>query len=367
MQALLEDLKNFLSPYLLAVAVLGGSALVGLSLRFVLLRWVKIQQRTANMEFIKAVIRRLHPPSRYLFPFIALAIAEPFLVEISGRDSTILHHFATMGLIGSAAWFLINGAYLLEDYLILRYMGNAPENVFRQRRIRTQLQYIKRIIIMAILLLAFSFALLSFESMRRLGTGLLTSAGVAGIIVGIAAQRTLANLLAGFQIAFTQPIRLDDVVIVENEWGKIEEITLTYVVVRIWDERALVLPITYFTQTPFQNWTRNSTRILGTIFLYADYRMPIDPLRQELRRILNASNFWDGRIQNVLVTNLKEYTMEIRALVSAQSADDAWNLRCEVREKLITFVQENYPDYLPQFRANMVPGDKQDEPLTAKA
>jgi small-conductance mechanosensitive channel len=192
-----------------------------------------------------------------------------------------------------------------------------------------------------------------FDSVRQFGASILASAGIAGIVVGFAAQRSIATLLAGFQIALTQPIRVDDVVIVESEWGRIEDITLTYVVVRVWDLRRLVVPITYFIETPFQNWTRSSADILGTVFLYVDYTVPLEPLRAELTRILEQSRFWDGKVNVLQVTDAKEQTLEIRALASAADASLAWDLRCEIREKLITFVQQAFPDSLPRLRASL--------------
>ncbi len=194
---------------------------------------------------------------------------------------------------------------------------------------------------------------MNFENFRHIGTSLLASAGVAGLIIGFAAQRTIANVLAGFQIALSQPIRIDDVVIVENEWGRIEEITLTYVVVAIWDMRRLVLPISYFIEQPFQNWTRTSADILGTVFLYVDYTIPINEIRKELGRILQQSEYWDGKVWRLHTTEAKEQTVEIRALMSAPDSGAAWELRCEVREKLIEFVQKNYPDGLPKFRTEI--------------
>jgi small-conductance mechanosensitive channel len=194
--------------------------------------------------------------------------------------------------------------------------------------------------------------LMVFDSVRQFGASILASAGIAGIIVGFAAQRSIATLLAGFQIALTQPIRLDDVVIVENEWGRIEEITLTYVVVRVWDLRRLVVPITYFIEQPFQNWTRSSADILGTVFLYVDYGVPLDAIRVEFARILQASRYWDRKVSVLQVTDAKEHTLELRALASAADASLAWDLRCEIREKLIMFIQHTYPESLPRFRAS---------------
>ena len=192
---------------------------------------------------------------------------------------------------------------------------------------------------------------------------------VAGIVVGFAAQRSIATLLAGFQIALTQPIRVDDVVIVENEWGRVEDITLTYVVVRVWDLRRLVVPITYFIEQPFQNWTRSSAEILGTVFLYVDYTVPLDAVRAELTRLLETSRYWDGKVNVLQVTDAKEHTLEIRALASAADASLAWDLRCEIREKLVAFIQRNYPASLPRLRASFDsrPPDSEPAPGTPVA
>jgi small-conductance mechanosensitive channel len=221
----------------------------------------------------------------------------------------------------------------------------------------TQLRIVKRIVTVIIIIIGFAAILMTFEKVRQLGTSLLASAGIAGIIIGFAAQRSLATLFAGLQIAFTQPIRIDDVVIVENEWGRIEKITLTYVVVRIWDLRRLVLPITYFTEKPFQNWTRIKSEILGTVFIYVDYTASAQKIREKYFEIVEQSKLWDGKVRNLQVTNTTERTMELRVLMSAKDASAAWDLRCEVREKLIDFIQQNYPDALPKVRGEIL-GDK---------
>jgi small-conductance mechanosensitive channel len=204
-----------------------------------------------------------------------------------------------------------------------------------------------------VVLLATVAVLSQFEFFDTLARSLLASAGIAGLILGFSAQKVLGNLLAGIQIAITQPIRLDDVVIVENEWGWIEEITLTYVVVKIWDLRRLVVPISYFIEKPFQNWTRISADILGTVFMYGDYTIPVAKLREELTRILQSTDLWDGKVDCLQVTDAKEYTLELRALMSAEDSPKAWDLRCLVREKLVAFVQENYPQCLPKFRTEL--------------
>jgi hypothetical protein len=194
---------------------------------------------------------------------------------------------------------------------------------------------------------------MTFPAIRHIGESLLASAGLAALIAGFAARSTLTNLAAGIQIAFTQPIRLGDAVIVEGEYGWIEEINITYVVMRIWDLRRLVIPISYFSEKPFQNWTRNTADLLGTVFLYTDYSLPVDPVRKELQRILESTKLWDGKVWGLQVTNATDRTMELRALMSASDSSTAWDLRCYVREKLILFLQQQFPQCLPKTRAEL--------------
>jgi small-conductance mechanosensitive channel len=195
--------------------------------------------------------------------------------------------------------------------------------------------------------------LLSFDNLRKLGTGLLTGVGVGGIIVGFAAQRSLSNLLAGFQIAFTQPLRIDDALLVEGEFGRVEEITLTYVVLHLWDQRRLILPINYFIEKPFQNWTRTTAEMMGTVILYLDYSVPLEPLREEFKRLLEASPLWDKRVSAVQVTGATDKDVEVRMLVSAGNSSDVFDLRCYIRENLILFIRENYPESLPKTRMEL--------------
>ena len=212
---------------------------------------------------------------------------------------------------------------------------------------------LEKVIIFVIILFALGMILLSFESIRKIGIGIFASAGVAGIIIGLSAQKVVGALLAGIQIAITQPFRIDDAVVVENEWGWIEEINLTYVVVRIWDKRRLVLPSTYFLEKPFQNWTRTTAEILGTVFIYTDYTIPFQPLREELTRLLDECDLWDKNVNVLQVTNATESTVEIRILVSAKNSPTAWDLRVYVREKMIEFIQRNYPQSLPRTRVEL--------------
>jgi small-conductance mechanosensitive channel len=288
-------------------------------------------------------------PARWIMICVAVRLALPFLGAPEKLASTIAH-ILTLLLIATISWLLIKATYVLQDCVVNRFSIEEKDNL-KARKVYTQLNVLKRITIVVVSVLALGMMLMTFPRVRQLGTTILASAGIIGLVIGMAAQRTIGTFIAGLQIAFTQPIRVDDVVIVENEWGRIEEITLTYVVVKIWDLRRLIVPITYFIEKPFQNWTRTTADILGTVFIYVDYTVPVEAIREELGRILKDSELWDGKVCVLQVTNTSERTVELRALMSASDASKAWNLRCEVREKLIDFIRKNYPDVLPKFRA----------------
>jgi small-conductance mechanosensitive channel len=249
----------------------------------------------------------------------------------------------------SISWAIIVVIRIAKNQILKNYDVNVPDNL-KSRKVYTQYNILERIVIFVIIIISIAVILMLFESVRSVGVSIFASAGIAGLIIGLAAQKALGSILAGLQIAITQPIRLDDVVIVENEWGWIEEINLTYVVVRIWDKRRLVVPSTYFLDRPFQNWTRTSADILGTVFIYTDYTIPFEPLRNELTRLLESSPHWDGKVNVLQVTDAKENTLEIRALMSADTSPQAWDLRVYVREKLIEFIQKEYPQCLPKTR-----------------
>lgn len=219
------------------------------------------------------------------------------------------------------------------------------------RKYLTQLNFIKNVAMVIIFTVAISIILLNIPGVKEVGKGLLTTAGVAGIIIGFSAQKSIANLIAGFQIAFAQPIKIDDIVVVEGEWGQVEDITLTYVVVKIWDWRRLVLPINYFIEKPFENWTLNSTKLIGKILLYVDYTFPVEKLRIELMRILGKNMLWDNNIAGLQVTKADERSIELRIIFSAKNSSDVWTMRCEIREQLIAFIQKNYSSYLPKIRS----------------
>jgi small-conductance mechanosensitive channel len=260
-----------------------------------------------------------------------------------------LNHIIKLLIIFVITWLLIKIIGLGRELILKRYNSDEKDNL-RARKAHTQFRIIERILIAVIVIISLAIALMTFEGIRKIGVSLFASAGVAGIILGFSAQKLIGNMLAGFQIALAQPIRLDDVVIVEGEWGRIEEINLTYVVVSIWDKRRLIVPTTYFIEKPFQNWTRKTAEILGTVFIYTDYTVPFDKLREELTRILKTNKDWDGKVNVLQVTNATEKTVEVRALMSAADSSTAWDLRVHVREKLIEYLQKNHPECLPRTR-----------------
>jgi small-conductance mechanosensitive channel len=288
---------------------------------------------------------------RLILPILALILGTPALT-VSDDAQQVIQNAVSLALIGTIGFLLVQFVNAMAQLVLQRYSLDVADNRVA-RGVYTQVMVLKKIAITVIALFAVASMLMVFQSVRQLGTAMIASAGVAGIVIGFAAQKSLGTLLAGFQIAMTQPIRIDDVVIVEGEWGKIEEITLTYVVVRIWDLRRLVVPITYFIEKPFQNWTRTSADILGTVMLQVDYTIPVDAVRQELTRILEESPNWDRKVNGLQVTEARENTLELRALMSSSDASKSWDLRCEVREKLVAFVQERYPASLPRLRASI--------------
>lgn len=325
-------------------AVVGFAIYLGLSLAN------RLIARRQPGNIVESIFRRIAGGLRLLLPLVGFFVA--LLLAPQSPLVGALQLAVRLLLIVTAAWILIRLVYGVEDFFEA-CLGLEEADNLDARRTFTQLSVLRRALVAFVVFTASIVVLLSFEGARQIGAGLLASAGLAGLVIGFAAQRALGNLLAGFQIAVTQPIRLDDVVVVEGEWGRVEEITLTYVVIRIWDERRLILPISYFLEKPFTNWTRESSAILGTVFLYTDYSVPIDALRQELDRIVEESPHWDRRFKNLVVTDTKLNAIELRALVSAKDGGAAWDLRCQVREGLITFLQREYPDALPRFRAEI--------------
>lgn len=263
-------------------------------------------------------------------------------------------HFTGLIIVCTLTWLGLRCVRAVAHTIIELHPADTPDNL-QARRIQTQTRVLARSMMALIVMIGAGTALSTLPLLREIGTSLLASAGVAGLVVGFAAKPVLGNLLAGMQIALTQPIRLDDVVIVQNEWGQIEEITGTYVVVRIWDQRRLIVPLQWFIENPFQNWTRTNSEILGTVNIWVDYSAPVTVLREQAERLCRDSPEWDGRLCITQVVETTEKAVQVRILVSAADAGRAWDLRCRIREGMLDFLKREYPASLPRVRAELDP------------
>ncbi|MGB6874715.1 MAG: mechanosensitive ion channel family protein [Candidatus Acidiferrales bacterium] len=299
----------------------------------------------------QSLVKRGQEPSRWIFPLLAVLVVLPGL-PLPAKLMSALEHITGLGLIAAIAWLVILISEITSDVLAGRYRIDVADNLLA-RRIQTQFHMLHRIVVVLVSIVAVSIMLMTFPAIKHIGMSILASAGLAGLVVGLAMKGTLSNLVAGVQIAFTQPFRLEDAVVIEGDWGWIEEIGTMYVVVRIWDLRRLVLPLSYFLDHPFENWTRTSADLLGYVYLNVDYTVPIDELRVELRRICESTKLWKGQVCVLQASDATEHTVQIRALMDARNSNDAWDLRCYVREKLIQFLQEKYPRSLPRYRAQL--------------
>lgn len=328
--------------------VIAAAVILGLLIKLLVTSVLHYYKNRNDYSLFKSIITHLGRPLNFFVPLLVLSAMLP----LSKFDPAILNTLERLdGILLTIAFasLLVNTFGIFEDHIYHQYDLSKADNL-KERKIRTQLIFVRKVVIILVALVTISIILLSFSSVRKIGAGLLTGVGIGSIIIGFAAQKSLGNLLAGFQIAFTQPIRIDDVLVVEGEWGRIEDITLTYVVLNIWDQRRLILPITYFIEKPFQNWTRTTSEILGTVFIYVDHSFPVDDLRGELTRLLNASELWDKRVGLLQVTDAKERTIELRALVSAGNSSQAFDLRCYIRENLLKYINGHMPEHLPLIR-----------------
>lgn len=352
----MADYLNRMPIYLQMLIWAGIAMILSIIIRSVLFGILKTTNQKVNSFTIQSFIKLMRGP---VFWFIATVLLSIFwearhqehpendvLLIATKMANTLLYVFTAM--------LFIRLTYVVSDTIQHRF-NIDNENNLTERKILTQLQYIRKVVVIAIVVLAIAFILLQFDTVKSLGTGILTASGVTGIIVGLAAQKSIANLLAGFQIAFTQPIRIDDALIINGEFGKVEEITLTYVTLKLWDERRMIVPLQHFINNPFQNWTRSSSELLGTVMLYTDFTIPIEALRAELDRFLPTQELWDKRAKGLQVTDLSERAMTIRVLVSSTDSGSTFALRCAVREHLITFIQQNYPASLPRTRVELPP------------
>lgn len=356
--SIVEEIWEIVEPHLLAIAILAAAAVLGFIAANITVAILRKASAGKEEDLFYTVVRRIRGPIRLFVPLVGLIVTLP-LASLPDPTQTFADHALKVLMILDVSWFAIRIIAAVEATLLAQYPLSVEDNL-KARKVHTQIRVLRRVVTVVLAILGISAVLISFEPVRQLGTTILASAGVVGIVLGIAAQRTLGLIIAGLQVALAQPIRIDDVVIVENEWGRIEEITLTYVVVKIWDQRRLVIPITYFIEQPFQNWTRRTAELLGSVYLYADYTVPVPELREELHRLLSESPHWDGKVSVLQVTGATERALELRALMSAGSSPVLWDLRCEIREKLLDYLQREHPEALPRTRAKLLPDTPED-------
>jgi small-conductance mechanosensitive channel len=311
------------------------------------------------------VLETTSGPSKLAVCLVAVAVVLP-LAPLNDDLRNALTHLFAVASIALIGWISIRAVDLVAARYLQRYRLEIEENFLARKHV-TQVRVFKRVIDTVIVIVAVSTALMTFDSVKQYGVSLFASAGAAGLVVGLAARPLLSNLIAGVQIAVTQPIRIEDAVIIENEWGWVEDIASTYVVIRLWDWRRMVVPLAYFIERPFQNWTRDAASLIGSIILHVDYAADVPKIRERLERVVQESKLWDGAVVNLQVVDTNARTMELRALVSARSAPQAWDLRCEMREKLIAFLQAEMPEALPRDRADVaLPSVHHAEPIRAR-
>ena len=349
MEFAIQLLENTKDPHiLLAIFLVAAACIAWLIQRIgrpIVLRL------TEHLDIANAVLRRIDGAVSYVLPLFLMQIVVRAAPDaLSGIEG--LRHLASVLLVVAITLMLVRAVQGVAEAITARYPLNVIDNL-NARRIHTQSRVLLRTTMVVIIILGAAAVLMTFPSVKTIGASLLASAGVIGLAVGMAAKPVLGNLIAGMQIALAQPIRLDDVLIVEGEWGRVEEITGSYVVLSIWDRRRLIIPLQWFIEHPFQNWTRNSADIIGTVFWWMDYRMPLEPLRAEILRLCEEKpQWWDGELAIVQVVESGPQAMHLRALVTARNSGDAWDLRCHVRAGIIDFVQREYPQFLPRLRAD---------------
>ncbi|NKC34124.1 mechanosensitive ion channel family protein [Falsiroseomonas selenitidurans] len=301
--------------------------------------------------FWRSLMQRTEGPTRLAMIIIGLAFAAA-IAPLTGGQADALRHVLLVAFIALVGWVLRTTLHIWTTIYLRKFKLDSEDNLLARKH-TTQSRILQRMAGWLIVIVTIAAALMTFDGVRQYGVSLLASAGAAGLVLGLALQPVLKNLVAGIQLAVTQPIRLEDAVIVEGEWGNVEEVTSTYVVIRLWDWRRMVLPLSYFLEHPFQNWTRESSSLIGTAMLHVDYTAPVDAMRRKLSEIAAASPLWDRRVVNMQVTELRAETMEVRMLVSASNAGRTFDLRCEVREKMIAFLQRDYPHALPRGRTEI--------------
>ena len=340
----------FLALFLFCAALVFSNGLHWILFRILRRKKIDGVTRSLGWGFQKYLGRAARAIFILTCVFLVLPLAPEEIKPYLGEG---LHQLLAVAFVMCLGWFAVGMVYVVESAFMRRYDISAENNV-RARQVQTQMLIFRRLVIAFLLIITAGAVLWTFHDERiwKAGTGLLASAGIASLILATAAKSTASNFLAGLQIALTSPIRIDDVVVVQGEWGRIEEITSAYVVVRIWDQRRLIVPLTFFIENSFANWTRSSAELLGTAFLYVDYSVPVEALRAQLQKIAESSPLWDKRVCGLQVTDLKEHTMEIRCLVSSRNSSESFDLRCLVREQMIAFLRDNHPQAFPTLRVS---------------
>lgn len=365
MSMLSDPALALLRAWALTLGLTLGLALAGLVVHALALRALRLMARRQGEEFWSLVLDLVKGPTRLMSALLGLDLAlaglSPQDLDLPATLVDLAHKLHALCWIAAFAWAILACGGILAQWL--QHSNNLlSEDNLRARKIMTQVRMFRRVFSVIVAVVALAATLMVFDVTRNIGASVLASAGIAGAVAGLSAQKFLSTIFAGMQIAITQPIRLDDVVVVEGEWGRVEEITLTYVVVRIWDQRRLVVPVLYFLEKPIQNWTRTNAEILGSVFLSVDYRAPVAELRAELERLCHeeAGELWDGRVCGLQVTDSGPATLTLRALVSSAGSSRNWDLRCLVRERLVCYIQEKHPDILPLTRISLDKPELQD-------
>ncbi|WP_240720237.1 mechanosensitive ion channel family protein [Pseudarthrobacter sp. NamB4] len=338
----MQDVLNPAMPFIAVTLAVAAGLVLSWLLRKIILR---LNRRRPELQAPSRVARQ---PLRLALCLIGVRTALGLTAAGESWHSAV-DHMLLIALIGSLAWLAVAILLIIEAVVLGRYSVDVADNR-RARRLRTQMILARRIGVALVVVLAVGSVMLTFPAIQALGAGLLASAGVISIVAGLAAQTSLVNVFAGMQLAFTDAIRVDDVVVVQKEWGRIEEITLTYVVVHIWDDRRLILPSTYFTTTPFENWTRRQSEVMGTVEFDLDWRAPVEDMRAELRTVLAGTDLWDQRVGILQITDATGGFVRVRILVSAADSAALFDLRCLIREAMVTFLQQGHPQALPQQR-----------------
>src|SRR5882757_4834846 len=353
-----EQMFGWIPQWMVGPGLVAGAIAVALFVQSMAARIIK-RALGPNQPAARAFLEKIAGPVRLALCLAAVALVLP-LAPLNDLWREQLTHFFVVAVIALIGWISMRAVDIGATRYLLQFRLDVEENFLARKHV-TQVRVFRRVTDTIIVIITVSTALMTFDSVKQYGVSLFASAGAAGIIVGLAARPLLSNLIAGVQIAITQPIRIEDAVIIENEWGWVEDIASTYVVIRLWDWRRMVVPLSYFIEKPFQNWTRDTASLIGVIAFHVDYRADVPRIRRWLEEAIKDAALWDGAVVNLQVIDADSRTIELRALVSARNAPQSWDLRCEMREKLIAFIRDEMPEALPRERAILIPSGGGDD------